>query len=209
MEELLVWVDENDEVIGYGEKMYTHQKGQLHRAFSVFIYDLKNEKMLLQKRAKEKYHSGGRWSNACCSHPHKDELWCPTISACLKKELGITAEFSGIDTIQFLECPPVMEEQYIHFAGKFKYYSQYENNSEHEIDYVFVYHHDFSGENIPFNKEEAEEIKWISLPELETWLKEHPEDFTSWFADAYELFKYQMKYEKSWEGMEQYGTLLF
>ena len=73
MEDLLVLVDENDREIGWREKMEVHVAGKLHRAFSVFIFDRNQKKMLLQKRAEGKYHSGGLWSNACCSHPRKGE----------------------------------------------------------------------------------------------------------------------------------------
>lgn len=66
MEELLILVNENDEVIGFEEKMETHIKEKLHRAFSLFIFDKDNEKMLIHKRADGKYHSGGLWTNSCC-----------------------------------------------------------------------------------------------------------------------------------------------
>ena len=69
MAEEIILVDENDEQVGTMEKMEAHQKALLHRAFSVFIFNSKNE-MLLQQRAIKKYHSGGLWTNACCSHPH-------------------------------------------------------------------------------------------------------------------------------------------
>jgi len=72
MEEKVVLVDENDREIGIEEKLKAHKEGKLHRAFSIFIFNSKGE-MLLQKRAKNKYHSGGLWSNACCSHPRPKE----------------------------------------------------------------------------------------------------------------------------------------
>ena len=64
----VILVDEKDQPIGTMEKMAVHQKALLHRAFSVFIFNDKGE-MLLQKRAANKYHSAGLWTNACCSHP--------------------------------------------------------------------------------------------------------------------------------------------
>ena len=70
--ERVVLVDENDVEVGIMEKMEAHQKGLLHRAFSVFIFNSKGE-MLLQQRSLRKYHSGGLWSNACCSHPRQNE----------------------------------------------------------------------------------------------------------------------------------------
>src|SRR5436853_413724 len=64
----LILVDKADNQVGTMEKMEVHQRGMLHRAFSIFIFNSKTE-MLLQQRAMEKYHSGGLWTNACCSHP--------------------------------------------------------------------------------------------------------------------------------------------
>jgi isopentenyl-diphosphate delta-isomerase len=70
--ELVVLVDKNDNPIGHMEKQEAHLKGLLHRAFSIFVFNSKNE-LLLQKRALNKYHSGGLWTNTCCSHPRKNE----------------------------------------------------------------------------------------------------------------------------------------
>ncbi len=182
-ENLLIWVNENDKEIGFGEKMETHKSGQLHRAFSVFIFDVKSKKMLIQKRAVQKYHSGGLWSNTCCSHPYKEETWCKALKRCMSTELGINPVFS--EQANNSEYPP--DIQYI---GKFKYYSQYEELSEHEIDYVFLYLPDEAIINsIAFNKDEIEEIKWISLKELDSWLLENPEEFSAWFSEAYILVK--------------------
>ena len=91
MEDLLVLVDENDREIGWREKMEVHVAGKLHRAFSVFIFDRNQKKMLLQKRAEGKYHSGGLWSNACCSHPRKGEGMEAALSRRLEEELGFKA----------------------------------------------------------------------------------------------------------------------
>ena len=66
--EEVILVNEHDEPIGVMEKLEAHQQPILHRAFSVFIFNNKNE-MLLQKRASTKYHSANLWTNACCSHP--------------------------------------------------------------------------------------------------------------------------------------------
>ena len=67
----ILLVNDRDEIVGYGEKMEVHRKGLLHRAFSIFIYDKQTGRMLLQRRALGKYHSGGLWANACCSHPQE------------------------------------------------------------------------------------------------------------------------------------------
>ena len=72
MEELVILVDTNDSPIGQMEKLEAHQKGELHRAFSIFIFNTKGE-LLLQQRALDKYHAAGLWANTCCSHPRPKE----------------------------------------------------------------------------------------------------------------------------------------
>ena len=72
MIEEVILVDKNDNALGFMEKMEAHEKGILHRAFSVFILNDKSE-LLIQRRAKTKYHSAGLWTNSCCSHQRKDE----------------------------------------------------------------------------------------------------------------------------------------
>ena len=81
----VILVDHNDFPIGKMEKMEAHEKGLLHRAFSVFIYNKKGE-MLLQQRASNKYHSPNLWSNACCSHPTPGEDTIDAAHRRLKEE---------------------------------------------------------------------------------------------------------------------------
>ena len=68
----VILVNEEDVEIGSMEKLEAHERGLLHRAFSIFIMN-DHHKMLLQKRADSKYHSPGLWTNACCSHPAPGE----------------------------------------------------------------------------------------------------------------------------------------
>ena len=70
--EKVILVDEQDNILGEMEKMEAHEKGLLHRAFSVFVFNNSNQ-LLLQRRALNKYHSGGLLTNTCCSHPRKGE----------------------------------------------------------------------------------------------------------------------------------------
>lgn len=86
---MLILVDKNDNDVGYATKENVHRNGLLHKAFSIFIYDLEKDKVLLQKRAKGKYHSGGLWSNSCCSHKYVNETWISAIKRCLNDELGM------------------------------------------------------------------------------------------------------------------------
>ena len=131
----VILVDQQDNPTGSCEKLEAHQKGLLHRAFSVFIFNKKGE-MLLQQRAVNKYHSGGLWTNACCSHPAEGE---DTIAAAHRRLL----EEMGFDT-------PVEK------VFDFVYKADFDNGlTEYEFDHVFV--GEYSGA-INFNKEEVIEI---------------------------------------------------
>ena len=87
MDELIL-VDLSDHEIGTMDKAEAHRIGRLHRAFSVFI--VHGGKMLLQRRNSKKYHSGGLWANACCSHPRKGESLEAAAARRLSEELGIS-----------------------------------------------------------------------------------------------------------------------
>jgi isopentenyl-diphosphate delta-isomerase len=91
MNQPLILVDKDDNETGFSEKLFAHQNGLLHRAFSVFIFNSRSE-LLLQRRAENKYHSGGLWSNTCCSHPCKDEEIRDTVKRRLKEEMGMECE---------------------------------------------------------------------------------------------------------------------
>lgn len=161
--EEVILVDESDHVIGRMEKLEAHQKGILHRAFSVFIFNSKNE-LLLQRRALTKYHSSGLWTNTCCSHPKPGESTPEAARRRLKEEMG-------------------MEAQLI-YKTHFTYKTEFDNGlTEHEFDHVFVGDTDLEP-NI--NKEEVEEYKWLKLEEIKAEVIKKPGDFTSWFKIAIE-----------------------
>lgn len=88
--ERVVLVDENDSEIGIGAKLDTHQRGVLHRAFSIFLFNSEG-RTLVQKRAPNKYHSGGKWANTCCGHPRPGEAIRPAAQRRLREELGMSA----------------------------------------------------------------------------------------------------------------------
>ena len=90
-EEKVVLVDENDNQIGLMSKMEAHQKGTLHRAFSIFLFNSENQ-ILLQKRSSNKYHSGGLWTNTCCSHPRDEESVIDAGNRRLFEVMGIKTE---------------------------------------------------------------------------------------------------------------------
>lgn len=185
MNDLLILVNENDEMIGYGEKMETHVKELLHRAFSIFIQDRTTGKILIQRRAMRKYHSGGKWSNACCSHPRKDETMEDVLTTRLKEELGLTVPETVIGESGGSEP--------FHYMGKFTYYAPFEGLSEHEIDRVFVYDipEELKGQ-IELNPEEAEALQWLTLEEIDRWYEREPEAFSAWFKRALDLARPQL-----------------
>lgn len=161
MSELVILVDENDKEIGTGEKMKTHKEGKLHRAFSIFIFNSKGE-MLLQKRAKSKYHSGGLWSNACCSHPRPGEELEQAAHRRLKEEMGFDCELQK--------------------AFHFVYKTNLDNDlTEHEFDHVFIGEYD--GE-VEINPNEAEDFKWVIIDSLKEDVEKNPENYTVWFKIA-------------------------
>lgn len=185
MENLLIWVDEDDTVIGYGEKLDTHVKGQLHRAFSIFIHDPETDRILLQRRAMGKYHSGGKWSNACCSHPRRHELMKYALIDRLEEELGLYVGYPDIGLPK--------DSSQIHFCGMFKYFAQFDGLAEHEYDRVYVYEIPKELiEKIKPNPEEIMDLKWLTLSEIEEWYDREPEAFSAWFMEALQFAKRQL-----------------
>jgi isopentenyl-diphosphate delta-isomerase len=153
----IILVDEKDREVGEGEKLEVHRKGLLHRAFSIFIFNSRGE-LLLQKRAEGKYHSGGLWTNTCCSHPRAGENLEDAAHRRLKEEMGF-------------DCP-------LREAFSFVYKARFGNGlTEHELDHVFIGHYD---RNPKPNPEEYEGWKWISLGELKEDVTKNPEKYTYW-----------------------------
>lgn len=168
--EEVVLVNEQDEQMGYMEKMEAHRKGLLHRAFSFFIFNDKGE-MLLQQRALHKYHSGGLWTNACCSHPRKGES---TENAAKRR----VAEEMGFD------CEPT-------FLFSFIYQAALDQDLiEHELDHVFT--GIFSG--IPqLNPEEVAAYQYLPIQTIREQLFTQPELFTAWFKIVFERVVKEME----------------
>ncbi|MBP0973206.1 MAG: isopentenyl-diphosphate Delta-isomerase [Oscillospiraceae bacterium] len=159
MEELIL-VDLDDREIGTMDKAEAHRLGRLHRAFSVFIVD--GDRMLIQQRNRGKYHSGGLWANACCSHPRHGETLPEATERRLREELGISCELREL--------------------FDFVYFSRYADDLfEYEYDHVFV--GEYSGE-CRFDSGEIERLRWIRFDELKQELLTEPEHFCSWFRIA-------------------------
>ncbi|MEO6820304.1 MAG: isopentenyl-diphosphate Delta-isomerase [Ginsengibacter sp.] len=155
--ELIILVDEDDNEIGLQDKLSVHQEGLLHRAFSVFIFN-SNGELLLQQRADEKYHSGGLWSNTCCSHPNSTENIMDTVSRRLHEEMGI-----GSDT---------------QFKFKFIYFADFENGlKEYEMDYVFFGKSDEAPKPDP---SEVQNWKHVSLDTLNEEIRYNPGNYSAW-----------------------------
>jgi isopentenyl-diphosphate delta-isomerase len=161
MEEVIL-VTEKDEQIGSMEKMQAHRKGALHRAFSIFVINDRNE-MLLQQRAVMKYHSGGLWTNACCSHPRPGEDTANAAVRRLHEELGFNTTIEKI--------------------FDFHYNAAFDNGlTEHEFDHV--YFGNYSGSVIP-NPAEVQDYCYKKLEEIEATIKSHPHKYTAWFCIAF------------------------
>ncbi len=156
--DVVILVDEQDEWIGTADKMAVHRTGALHRALSIFITNSCGE-MLLQQRADAKYHSGGLWTNACCSHPTPDE---PTMTAAyrrLREELGI--------------------DPTLHAVTKLCYRAEVtEGLTEHEYDHIYT--GEWGGDVLPA-PEEVQNFRWISAEALDAWMESRSADFTAWF----------------------------
>lgn len=159
-EDDVVLVDEHDQSIGFAPKLSAHQNGgKLHRAFSVFIFNARG-KMLIQQRAWGKYHFGGRWTNACCSHPRRDELPLQAAQRRLQEEFGFKTELQEI------------------FSFVYRAVDNSSGLTEHEYDHVFA--GQFDGEPAA-NPTEIAAWKWIDVMELEVDVRKNPQHYTPWF----------------------------
>ncbi|WBV52689.1 isopentenyl-diphosphate Delta-isomerase [Chryseobacterium gambrini] len=169
MEEFVVLVNPEDKVLGLMEKQQAHINGLLHRAFSVFLFNSSGE-MLLQKRASGKYHSPLKWTNAVCSHPRSEETYLEGAKRRVKEELGIDVELS--EKFNFIYKADVGNGLW-----------------EHELDHVFT--GTFEGE-FYLNKDEVEEVRYISLENLNNEISESPDHFTEWFKIILEEYKHHL-----------------
>ncbi len=157
--DFVVLVDVNDQQIGIMEKLEAHQKGELHRAFSIFIFNSQNQ-LLLQQRSHTKYHSPLLWTNTCCSHPRPNENILEAANRRLFEEMGIEGlKLKNVDTLL--------------------YRSKMENGLiEHEFDYIFIGKSDDSPK---FNIDEVEAYKYLSMDDIKELVRQNPADFTEWF----------------------------
>lgn len=157
-EEQVILVNEKDVSLGVMPKMEAHQKGKLHRAFSVFIFN-KNGELLLQQRASNKYHSPGLWTNTCCSHQRVGETNIEAGRRRLHEEMGFVCDLKEVFW--------------------FVYKAPFDNGlTEHELDHVMVGYFD---KNPIINKVEVKSFKWMHLEDIRIDMKKNGHIYTEWF----------------------------
>jgi isopentenyl-diphosphate Delta-isomerase len=165
----VILVDINDQETGTMEKMEAHRKALLHRAISVFITNSKGE-WLLQRRALDKYHSKGLWTNTCCSHPFPGETVMEAALRRLQEEMG-------------MECP-------LQHLFSFIYKKKLDTElTEHELDHV---DHGITDKTPAINDKEVMEWKYISFTDLLTDIKLYPGKYTAWFRKIFERVQQQL-----------------
>ncbi len=162
-DERVILVTETDVELGEAPKLEVHRTGQLHRAFSVFIFDDQG-RLLLQRRALRKYHSPGLWSNSCCGHPRPGERTSDAARRRLNEEMG-------------LDC-------YLTDSYTFVYLASLDGGLiEHELDHVLI---GFSSTDPRPNPAEVEEWRWCDIDAVNESLRAEPTAFSAWFAPAFE-----------------------
>ncbi|MFB9055327.1 isopentenyl-diphosphate Delta-isomerase [Mariniflexile ostreae] len=164
-EEKVILVNEKNEQIGLMPKMEAHEKAVLHRAFSVFIFNDKNE-LMIQQRALSKYHTPGLWANTCCSHQREGESNIDAGKRRLQEEMGFVVDLK--ESISFI------------------YKAPFDNGlTEHEFDHILL--GKYNGEPI-INPDEVASWKWMSLDAIRKDIEAHPERYTAWFKVIFDKF---------------------
>jgi isopentenyl-diphosphate delta-isomerase len=165
VEEKVILVNENDEQIGLMPKLEAHEKAVLHRAFSVFIFNSKNE-LMLQQRAADKYHSPLLWTNTCCSHQRNGETNIEAGKRRLMEEMGFVTELKEVTS--------------------FIYKAPFDNGlTEHEYDHIMIGNYN----KIPnVNTNEVANWKWMNLEALKVDVELQSELYTAWFKIIFDKF---------------------
>ena len=164
-EEQVILVNENDEQIGLMPKMEAHEKALLHRAFSVFVFNDKNE-LMLQQRALDKYHSPGLWTNTCCSHQREGESNIQAGKRRFQEEMGFTTDLE--ESISFI------------------YKAPFDNGlTEHEFDHILI---GYYNEEPTINPDEVASWKWMSIEAVKTICLNNPHLYTEWFKIIFDKF---------------------
>lgn len=163
MTDEVILVDADNREIGTCGKLEAHERGLLHRAFSIFVFH-PDGRLLLQQRAQHKYHSGGLWTNTCCSHPRPGEAVLEAAHRRLMEEMGFDCALEEVHT--------------------FTYRVSFPNGlTEHEYDHVIV----GVSDAVPaVNTEEVGEWRWVAPDELRADIEAHPDRYTYWFRTVLE-----------------------
>jgi len=170
MEEQVILVDTQNNPIGLMPKMEAHEKGVLHRAFSVFILNDAGE-LMLQQRALHKYHSPGLWTNTCCSHQRDGETNIAAGKRRLQEEMGFETELREVTS--------------------FIYKAPFDNGlTEHELDHIMIGRYN-DAPNI--NPDEVANWKWMPIDAVRDDINQHPENYTVWFIIIFEQFYEKIK----------------
>ena len=172
-EDNVILVNQKDEQIGLMPKLEAHEKAVLHRAFSVFILNSKNE-IMLQQRAHHKYHSPLLWTNTCCSHQREGETNIQAGSRRLFEEMGFE---TGL-------------KELFHFIYK----APFDNGlTEHELDHVMIGYYE---DEPKINSEEVENWKWMYIEDVRSDMQLHPEIYTVWFKIIFDEFYHYLEEHK-------------
>jgi isopentenyl-diphosphate delta-isomerase len=172
-EEQVILVNEKDEPIGLMNKMEAHEKAVLHRAFSVFVLNDKNE-VMLQQRAHQKYHSPLLWTNTCCSHQRAGETNLQAGKRRLFEEMGFQVELKEL----------------FHFIYK----APFDNGlTEHELDHVMI---GYSNEIPSINPDEVESWKWMKIEDIKEDMIQNPALYTIWFKIIFDEFYHYLEDHK-------------
>jgi len=164
-EEQVILVNELDQQIGLMPKLEAHEKAILHRAFSVFVLNDRNE-IMLQQRAHQKYHSPLLWTNTCCSHQREGETNIQAGNRRLFEEMGFNTELKEL----------------FHFIYK----APFDNGfTEHELDHVMI---GYYNEEPLINREEVEDWKWMKIEDIKDDMLLNPEIYTVWFKIIFDEF---------------------
>jgi isopentenyl-diphosphate delta-isomerase len=173
IEEQVILVNEQDEPIGLMNKMEAHEKAVLHRAFSVFVLNNKNE-VMLQQRAHHKYHSPLLWTNTCCSHQRAGETNIEAGKRRLFEEMGFETELKEL----------------FHFIYK----APFDNGlTEHELDHVMIgYYNDAP----VINLDEVESWKWMPIESIKDDMLANLNSYTVWFKIIFDEFYHYLEEHK-------------
>ncbi len=172
-EEKIILVNEKDEPLGLMPKLEAHEKAQLHRAFSVFILNDKNE-LMLQQRAAHKYHSPLLWANTCCSHQREGESNIEAGTRRLQEEMGFSVALKELFW--------------------FIYKAPFDNGlTEHELDHVMI---GYANQDPVINPEEVADWKWMDIDAVREDIEQNPQLYTAWFKIIFQKFYHFLEEQK-------------